>query len=332
MNTSASRWSQEWLPPVTTSAPASTILLVDRLGDAEAAGGVLAVDGDEIELPVAHQPRQPFEHDGAPAAADDVADEENAHARHVVRQSITSRSVSTRSRRASREVAGTVSISCAAKAMPTATTVLRARNALLSCRSSPRRSRCGGRGGRRPRAAPAGCRDRPPARRASARGCPRRRRRADRRSPGAHDQRFAATGDHRQREPRAGVGEPAHQRHRIDLALHRHEAGQRSRPAGRATGNGRTAIASAAAARSSAGNASRRASALRRDRPCDWSIAVGSEHRAVSAKERVRSRVGRRSFDPGFPTKVGGRHMSEPTSPVRDSSLAGSIRPRGYGS
>jgi hypothetical protein len=27
------------------------------------------------------------------------------------------------------------------------------------------------------------------------------------------------------------------------------------------------------------------------------------------------------ALDPGFPTKVGGRHMSEPTSPVRDSSL-----------
>jgi hypothetical protein len=26
-------------------------------------------------------------------------------------------------------------------------------------------------------------------------------------------------------------------------------------------------------------------------------------------------------FDPGFPTNVGGRHMSGPTSPVRDSSL-----------
>ena len=38
-------------------------LLIDRLGDAEAAGGVLAVDDDEIEPPVAHQPRQPLEHD-----------------------------------------------------------------------------------------------------------------------------------------------------------------------------------------------------------------------------------------------------------------------------
>ena len=39
-------------------------LVVDRLGDAEAAGGVLAVDDDEIELPVGDQPRQPLEHDG----------------------------------------------------------------------------------------------------------------------------------------------------------------------------------------------------------------------------------------------------------------------------
>ena len=81
-------------------------LVVDRLGDAEAAGGVLAVDGDEIELPVADQPGQPLEHDGAPAAAHDVADEQNAHALRA-RQSMTSRSVSTRSRRASRGVVGT---------------------------------------------------------------------------------------------------------------------------------------------------------------------------------------------------------------------------------
>ena len=31
-------------------------VLIDRLGDAEAAGGVLAVDDDEIELPVAISP------------------------------------------------------------------------------------------------------------------------------------------------------------------------------------------------------------------------------------------------------------------------------------
>jgi hypothetical protein len=38
-------------------------------------------------------------------------------------------------------------------------------------------------------------------------------------------------------------------------------------------------------------------------------------------KIKVRSRSGRWSVDPGFPTKVGGRRVSEPTSPVRDSSL-----------
>ena len=44
-------------------------LLVDLLGDAKAAGGVLAVDGDEIELPVADQARQAFEQCGATRCA-----------------------------------------------------------------------------------------------------------------------------------------------------------------------------------------------------------------------------------------------------------------------
>ena len=52
---------------------------IDRLGDAEAAGGVLAIDHDEIELPVANEARQALVDDGPPAAADDIADEENAH-------------------------------------------------------------------------------------------------------------------------------------------------------------------------------------------------------------------------------------------------------------
>ena len=34
--------------------------VVDRFGDAEAAGGVLAVDHDEVELPIGDQPRQPL--------------------------------------------------------------------------------------------------------------------------------------------------------------------------------------------------------------------------------------------------------------------------------
>ena len=36
--------------------------------------------GDEIEPPVPHQPRQALEQDGTPAAAHDVADEEDTHA------------------------------------------------------------------------------------------------------------------------------------------------------------------------------------------------------------------------------------------------------------
>ena len=76
---------------------------IDRLGDAEAAGGVLAVDHDEIELPVADEAGQALVDDGPPAAADNIADEQNAHAQRP-RKSITSRSVSTRSSRASRGV------------------------------------------------------------------------------------------------------------------------------------------------------------------------------------------------------------------------------------
>jgi hypothetical protein len=54
-------------------------LAVDRLGNAEAAGGVLTIDGDEIELPVPHEAGQPLVHDGASAAPDHVADEQDAH-------------------------------------------------------------------------------------------------------------------------------------------------------------------------------------------------------------------------------------------------------------
>ena len=39
--------------------------------------------------------------------------------------------------------------------------------------------------------------------------------------PGAHDERLAAAGDDRQREPRPLPGELLHQRQRIDLALER---------------------------------------------------------------------------------------------------------------
>ena len=84
--------------------------VVDRLGDAEAAGGVLAIDHDEIELPVADEAGQALGDDGPPAATDDIADKQNAHAQPT-RKSITSRSVSTRSSRSSRGVDGTVGTS-----------------------------------------------------------------------------------------------------------------------------------------------------------------------------------------------------------------------------
>src|SRR5579862_4083374 len=100
---------------------------IDRLGDAETAGGILAVDYDQIELPVANEFGQTLIDDRAPAAADDIADEKNAHAQ-LPRRSIASRSVSTRSRRASRSVAGILGTSCAAKARPMAVTGLIARN------------------------------------------------------------------------------------------------------------------------------------------------------------------------------------------------------------
>ena len=45
----------------------------DRLGDTEAPGRVLAIDQHEIELPVAHQARQPFADNCTPRPADHVA-------------------------------------------------------------------------------------------------------------------------------------------------------------------------------------------------------------------------------------------------------------------
>ena len=51
--------------------------LVDRLGDAEAAGSVLAVDDNEIERPVADHAGQVFRDRGTPGTANDVANEQN---------------------------------------------------------------------------------------------------------------------------------------------------------------------------------------------------------------------------------------------------------------
>src|SRR6185437_1720735 len=52
----------------------------DHFSDAEAAGGVLAIDDNQVELPLPDQLGQPFVDDLAPGAADHIADEENAHA------------------------------------------------------------------------------------------------------------------------------------------------------------------------------------------------------------------------------------------------------------
>src|SRR5439155_2658972 len=96
-------------------------LVIDHLRDTKTAGRVLAIDGDEIELPVADQPGQALQYDRAPAAPDDVTDEQDTH-KPQPRISIVSRSVSTRSSRTSRGVVSTTSNSCAANAIPTATT------------------------------------------------------------------------------------------------------------------------------------------------------------------------------------------------------------------
>ena len=50
-------------------------IVADRLGDAEAAGGVLAVDDDAIELPALAQAGQALDHRVAAGPPDDVAEE-----------------------------------------------------------------------------------------------------------------------------------------------------------------------------------------------------------------------------------------------------------------
>ena len=154
-------------------------LAIDRLGDAEAAGRILAIGDDQIELPVADQLRQALDDRGSPAPPDNVADEKNAHAQPFI--AITSRSVSTRSSRASRSVDGTVETSCIGEGDADGGYgfALNA-SAQSSYRNSRRHSRCAARCGRRQGAAPIKCRDRLPARRLSARGCPIARHRAAR--------------------------------------------------------------------------------------------------------------------------------------------------------
>src|SRR5215468_7279144 len=105
-------------------------VLVDGFGDAEAARGVLAIERDEIEFPSLHERAEALEQIARPLRPT-ISPIKRMRIRHVARQSMTSRSVSTRSRRTSRGVVGTLEISCAAKATPQAMMVLRARNAAI---------------------------------------------------------------------------------------------------------------------------------------------------------------------------------------------------------
>src|SRR5580704_11229205 len=79
---------------------------IDSFGNAEAAGSILAIGHNQIELPVANEIGQPFVNERAAAASDNVANKKVAHA-HAFRKSINSFSVSTRSSGASKTVAGT---------------------------------------------------------------------------------------------------------------------------------------------------------------------------------------------------------------------------------
>ena len=62
--------------------------LVDRFGDAEAAGGILAVDDDEIERPVTDHAGQMFGDGGAAGPADDVTDEENTQSQALRKSNV----------------------------------------------------------------------------------------------------------------------------------------------------------------------------------------------------------------------------------------------------
>src|SRR5262249_47109722 len=55
--------------------------IVDDFSNAKATGGIFAIDHDQIELPLCDQARQPLENNGAPGAANHVADKKNTHAR-----------------------------------------------------------------------------------------------------------------------------------------------------------------------------------------------------------------------------------------------------------
>ncbi len=79
MKTSASRWSQAWLPRVTQSAPGIEEFVADRFRDADGAGGILAVDHHAIELPALTQRGEVTLNRLAAGFGDHIAQKQNAH-------------------------------------------------------------------------------------------------------------------------------------------------------------------------------------------------------------------------------------------------------------
>ena len=75
MKTSASRWSQGVIAERHRVGADVDKFVEDCLGDAEAAGGVLTIEQDEIERPVADQAGQLLADNRAPGPADHIADE-----------------------------------------------------------------------------------------------------------------------------------------------------------------------------------------------------------------------------------------------------------------
>ena len=71
--------SQTWLPVVSTCAPRSKSSSAMRRREAESAGGVFGVDDDEIDGAALDDVAEVLVHDAAAGAAEDVADEEDAH-------------------------------------------------------------------------------------------------------------------------------------------------------------------------------------------------------------------------------------------------------------
>ena len=153
--------------------------------------------------------------------------------------------------------------------------------------------------------------------------------------PAAHDQGLAAAGDGRKRQAGAGIGELAHQRQRIDLAFERHEAGHNG---ARRDGKGKVARCDCFRRRLAPIRRQRVATRLRGAPQFSFFLGerastffpYGASHLDATkrgkcalchAKKLCGAAPAVGALDPGFPTKVGGRHMSEPTSPVRDSSL-----------